>query len=146
MMLASASILLMLFGWMDVAVADADTSLHAGDSAHSGSPGVPSGRCRYGWSYEHHGDGHCCTNAPPNVTPSPKRTSPPAPRPTSRPATATVPHPPGSPPAHTSGPSTSPSAGASVEPDPPVIAPPALTVPPAGALTVGAPSTGPLDA
>jgi hypothetical protein len=144
-MLASAPILLMLFGWMDVAVADADTSWHAGDSAQAGSPGGAGDHCWYGWSHDHRGYGHCCTNDPPAGTtpapkPSAKRTPAPAPLPTSRPATAAIPHAPVSPQAHTSAPSPSPSP--SVETRPPVMAPPVLTVPPVGALTATAPNSG----
>jgi hypothetical protein len=150
MMLASASILLILFGWMDVAVAAADTTWHQPETAQSGGPGDRDEHCRYGWFHDHHSDGHCCTRRPPMATPRPAPTATPAPlpasRPTSSPATSVVPPAPGSSsPAHASTPSPSPSGDPSAQTRPPVIAPPALTVPPVGGLTVIRSNTGAID-
>jgi hypothetical protein len=141
--LAGASILLVRFGWIDVAVADADTSWHADESAQTEASNNPGGHCRYGWWHDHHGDGSCCSKTPPARTPQPvpnpptppRGTPAPTPRRAPQPVTTTVPHSPGgTPPASALSPS--PNVGPSDQTRPPVIAPPALTVPPVEALTV----------
>jgi hypothetical protein len=159
MLLAGASLFLVLLGPLDVPAAAADTTLHSGALVPrdgSNSPGDPDEHCRHGWSDEPGGDERGC---------APKPEPAPTPTPHSAPATTAVPKlaptrtprrprpvlvvPSRSQSASTSAPSAgSPAAGtptSSPAQRPPVLAPPALTIPPSSPFNAAEPVRGAVD-
>jgi hypothetical protein len=158
MLLAGASLFLVLLGPLDVPAAAAETTLHSGALVprdRSNSPGDPDEH-RHGWSDEPGGDERGCAPKP-----EPAPTSAPDPAPATTAAPKHVPTrtplrprpvlvvPSRSQSASTSAPSAgSPAAGSrtsSPAQRPPVLAPPALTIPPGSPVNADGPVLGGVD-
>lgn len=151
LMLGGALMFVILFGWVNVAAVAADTGAHAGSAARVANAGQPADNdqhCHDGW-WDDHGD-HCCRTAPtpaPTATPRPETTPEPTAQPRRTPSATPRPHhasaatppqgrgaaPPGSP-----SPTPGSSPGSPAGTRPPVLAPPALTVPPLGPVDAAA--------
>jgi len=160
MLLAGASLFLILLGPLDVPAAAADTTSHSGAvGPRDGSNwrGDPDEHCHNGWSDEPGGDDHCCAPPPasaPTPTPAPAPTAAPKHVPTRTPRR---PRPVLVVPSRWQGESTSASSAtsaalpASGSPTsspaqrPPVLAPPALAIPSISPVNAGGPVGGAVD-
>ncbi len=159
MLLAGASLILVLLGPLDVPAAAADTTLNSGALVPrdgSNRPGDPDEHCHHRWPDEPGGDERGCALKPepaptPTPDPAPTRTAAPklVPAPTPRPPRPVLVVPSRSQSASTSARSAwSPAAGtpaSSPAQRPPVLAPPALTIPPSSPVNSGGPVRGAVD-
>ena len=156
LLLAGASLFLVLLGPLDVPAAAADTTSHGGAVVpRDGSNwlGDPAEHCHNGWRDEPGGDNHCCAPRPapaPTPTPAPAQAPTAAPKhvPTRtprRPRPVLV-VPSRSQSASTSAPSAAVSAGgtptSSPAQRPPMLAPPALSIPSTSPVNAGGPVRG----
>jgi hypothetical protein len=157
MLLAGVSLSWILLGALDVPAAAAGVAWHAEDStasATASSSGDPDHGC-HGRSGDPGGDNRCCerqccgaspspqpTATPaPTSRPAPARTPPSTPRPHPRPAPVIATHPTGTPTSQPS-PATTRSPGTQNGARPPVLAPPALTIPAVNPTSARAPGLG----
>jgi hypothetical protein len=159
MLLAGASLFLILLGPLDVPAAAADTTSHGGAPLpRDGSNwrGDQDGHCHNRWWDEPGGDDHCCT---PKPAPAPPPAPAPAPTPTvgAKHVPTRTPRPPRPVPAVPSrSQGASPSAPSVALPvgrtptsspaqRPPVLAPPVLTIPSISPVNSGGPVRGAVD-
>jgi hypothetical protein len=161
MLLAGVSLSWILLGALDVPAAAAGVVWHAEDStasATSSSSGDPDHGC-HGRSGDPGSDNrccerHCCGPSPspqptatpvptsaPTPTPTPGRTPPPSPRLHLRPAPVIATHPTGTPTSQPS-PAATRTPGTQNGSQPPVLAPPALTIPAVNPTSARAPGLG----